>query len=101
MVRAFSGCADVAVTGARDRPVPAGVGSAIYRIAQEALTNVAKHADASHVSVIVEQPEGEVRLIVEDDGRGFSVDAQSSARKPSTGSAWPACMSGPPWSEVA
>jgi len=58
MVRAFSGCADVAVTGARDRPVPAGVGSAIYRIAQEALTNVAKHADASHVSVIVEQPRG-------------------------------------------
>lgn len=63
--------ADVAVIGVRDRAIPADVGSAVYRIAQEALTNVAKHAGASQVSVILEQPDHEVRLIVEDDGRGF------------------------------
>ncbi len=63
--------ADVAVIGVRDRAIPAEVGSAVYRIAQEALTNVAKHAGATQVSVILEQPEHQVRLIVEDDGRGF------------------------------
>lgn len=78
--------AEVAVTGpAAHRPVPAEVGSALYRIVQEALTNVAKHAGATQVSVIVENPDGgdgpseaplgEVRLIVEDDGRGFEVES--------------------------
>ncbi|MEO7458126.1 MAG: sensor histidine kinase [Gemmatimonadaceae bacterium] len=50
------------------------VATAIYRILQEALTNVAKHARARQVSVIMEQTEGELRLIVEDDGTGFDVD---------------------------
>jgi signal transduction histidine kinase len=67
--------AEVAVTGLTDRSVPTDVGSALYRIVQEALTNVVKHAAARHVSVIVEKPDGEVRLIVEDDGRGFDVAA--------------------------
>ena len=65
--------ADVAVTGLTERPIPAEVSVALYRIVQEALTNVAKHAQARQVSVIVEKPDGEVRLIVEDDGRGFDV----------------------------
>ncbi|HYW30606.1 MAG TPA: PAS domain S-box protein [Gemmatimonas sp.] len=67
--------AAVAVTGLRGRDIPSDVASALYRIAQEALTNVAKHAGATQVSVIVEQLEGEVRLIIEDDGRGFDLDA--------------------------
>ena len=66
--------ADVAITGITDRPVPAEVGTALYRITQEALTNVAKHAHARQVSVIVEKPDGHVRLIVEDDGQGFDVE---------------------------
>ena len=46
----------------------------LYRIAQEALNNVIKHADASHVSVMLENnPEGTV-LVVEDDGKGFDPD---------------------------
>lgn len=45
----------------------------LYRIMQEALTNVAKHAHASHVSVILEQRSDVVRLIIEDDGVGFNV----------------------------
>jgi signal transduction histidine kinase len=68
--------ADVAVTGAlRERPLTAEAGSTLYRIVQEALTNVAKHAAARQVSVLVDKPDGEVRLIVEDDGRGFDVEA--------------------------
>jgi signal transduction histidine kinase len=55
-------------------PLPTELASALYRIVQEALTNVAKHAGATQVSVIVERPDGEVRLIVEDDGRGFDLD---------------------------
>jgi signal transduction histidine kinase len=51
--------------------LPLDVGSALYRVSQEALTNAAKHAGAAMVSVIVERNPGEVRLIIEDDGRGF------------------------------
>jgi signal transduction histidine kinase len=42
----------------------------LYRVLQEALTNVWRHAGASRVSVILEQADG-VQLIVEDDGSGF------------------------------
>lgn len=45
----------------------------LYRIAQEALTNIVKHARARHVSVILERDRETIRLIVEDDGRGFDV----------------------------
>ncbi len=51
--------------------LPAAVETAIYRIVQEALTNVIKHAQASTVSVSVEQRPEEVRVIIEDDGVGF------------------------------
>jgi len=47
--------------------------TALYRIAQEALTNVARHAGASTVSVVLEAGGGSVTLIVEDDGRGLDV----------------------------
>ncbi|HTH36942.1 MAG TPA: PAS domain-containing sensor histidine kinase [Pyrinomonadaceae bacterium] len=47
----------------------------LYRIAQEALNNVAKHASATRVSVLLEKRSGMVSMIVEDDGVGFSPDA--------------------------
>jgi signal transduction histidine kinase len=43
----------------------------LYRIAQEALTNVAKHAQASVVSITVGRQGDDVRMVIEDDGRGF------------------------------
>jgi len=43
----------------------------IYRVVQEALTNVAKHADADRVEVAVERSNGYVQVQVTDDGRGF------------------------------
>jgi two-component system, NarL family, sensor histidine kinase DevS len=47
------------------------VETALYRIVQEALTNVAKHSGASRVSVVVTRREGIVTAVVEDDGKGF------------------------------
>ncbi len=44
---------------------------ALYRVAQEALTNVAKHAQATRVSVRLEDEHGTARVSIEDDGVGF------------------------------
>lgn len=52
----------------------------IYRLVQEALTNVLKHADASQVSVSAMESEGEIRISVRDDGAGFDRDAITSGR---------------------
>jgi signal transduction histidine kinase len=45
----------------------------LYRVIQEALTNIAKHAGASHVSVLLQRKDGAVVAVVEDDGAGFDV----------------------------
>jgi signal transduction histidine kinase len=45
----------------------------LYRIAQEALNNVAKHAHATNVAIVLEQRAGQVLLIVEDNGAGFDL----------------------------
>jgi signal transduction histidine kinase len=45
--------------------------STLYRILQESLTNVARHAKASEVDVVIEQTDGVLKLSVKDDGRGF------------------------------
>ena len=51
--------------------------TALYRIVQEALTNVAKHAGASNVSVLLTRKDGAVVAVVEDDGRGLAAGAES------------------------
>ena len=55
--------------------LPAALEVTLYRVAQEALANVEKHAAARCVSVLLEREPGRVRLTVEDDGRGFDPDA--------------------------
>ncbi|MGZ8693884.1 MAG: GAF domain-containing protein [Gaiellaceae bacterium] len=57
-----------------DERLPAEVETSLYRITQEALTNVVKHARASQVSVVVSRKEGSVLILIEDDGRGFDSD---------------------------
>ena len=51
--------------------LPAEVETALYRIVQESLTNVVKHARARHVSIALSKAEGSVKAVVEDDGQGF------------------------------
>ncbi len=53
------------------------VATTAYRIAQEALTNVARHADAKSVQVSLKTTDGRLDLTVTDDGRGFDPNANS------------------------
>ena len=55
--------------------LPTEVETTLYRIVQEALANIVKHADASHVSILLTRSERTVAAVVEDDGRGFDGDA--------------------------
>ena len=54
-------------------PIPVRV--ALYRIAQESLNNVVKHARARHVSVILQHGHDRIALSVRDDGQGFKPSA--------------------------
>jgi PAS domain S-box-containing protein len=65
--------------GTDRRRLPPPVETALYRTVQEALTNVLKHARAGRVSLIVERRPDHVLAIVEDDGRGFDVEAVMGA----------------------
>ncbi|MCI0395618.1 MAG: GAF domain-containing sensor histidine kinase, partial [Chloroflexi bacterium] len=60
----------VEVTGG-SRPLPVRLEAGLYRIAQEALANVVQHAAAGRVHVQLLTTPAEIRLIIEDDGRGF------------------------------
>jgi signal transduction histidine kinase len=62
--------ASMIVSGRRRRLAPE-VETVLFRIAQEALTNVAKHADAEHVMVRLVFEKEALQLIITDDGRGF------------------------------
>ena len=59
-------------TGMKNRRLAAEVETAIFRTVQESLTNVALHARASRVDVLVSRHAGSVVAIIEDDGIGFS-----------------------------
>ena len=52
----------------------------MFRILQEALTNVARHSGARHVIVRLEEVTGHLVLSVHDDGRGFAEPAASGRR---------------------
>ena len=54
--------------------LPTDAETTLYRITQEALTNVVKHADAERVTVHLSRSDGLVRLVVQDDGAGFDPD---------------------------
>jgi signal transduction histidine kinase len=54
-----------------DARLPEEVETALYRIVQEALTNVIKHANAKTVSVVLTRKGDRVAAVIEDDGRGF------------------------------
>jgi signal transduction histidine kinase len=51
--------------------LPIGVELSLYRIAQEATTNIIRHANASHASIVVLRKPHEITMLIEDDGKGF------------------------------
>lgn len=63
------------VTATLSRPVPPDVHVAAYRVAQEAITNVARHAAATTLSVSIDGRGGSMHLRVADDGTGFDCSA--------------------------
>ena len=62
-----------------DERLPAEIETAIYRIVQEALTNVVRHAGAGHVSVVLARKSNAVAVVIEDDGRGFEASGTDGA----------------------
>lgn len=72
--------AEVHTSGLLDDRLSSETETALYRIAQEALNNVAKHARARRVEVLLERRLDCVLLIVEDDGVGFDVAKRSDGR---------------------
>lgn len=65
---------EVRIDGGRLAPA---IETTLFRVVQEAITNVVKHAGAEHVAVILHADGREVRLIIEDNGRGFP-DAEAA-----------------------
>ena len=72
----------IALVGAWSVALPAGVdadaqrATALFRICQEALTNVARHAAASRVQVELRAEDGRLELCVADDGRGMALEGE-------------------------
>lgn len=61
--------------------LPPAIVIAVYRMVQGALTNVARHAAATHVVIDVHAADGVVHCSIEDDGRGFDVRAVQQCRQ--------------------
>lgn len=66
---------DSHVSGLSGQRLPSEVEVAVYRIIQEALTNIAKYAEASNVSVVLRYRDSLLMAIIEDDGKGFDVNS--------------------------
>jgi len=84
----FASHMGISVTVRGEEPVPrlpAPTENALFRIAQEALTNVAKHAQATQVTIAVQVDDKIVRLMIADDGIGFD---PTSPAKPNGDRGW-------------
>jgi signal transduction histidine kinase len=79
--RRFNLRVDFRAVGFEDRRLPPPVETAVYRIVQESLTNVARHAGAGRASVLLEWTRRDMRAIVEDSGRGFNASRARAERK--------------------
>jgi signal transduction histidine kinase len=66
---------DVCLLNMDEERLPPVVEANLYRLLQEALGNVAKHAQAKTVRIVVERGPCWVKAVLEDDGRGFDVEA--------------------------
>lgn len=66
---------DSHISGLNEQRLSPEVETTIYRVIQEALTNIAKHAEASNVSVVLSYRDSSLVTIIEDDGKGFDIDS--------------------------
>ncbi len=91
LIPALHGCLNTFMTETGVRPslrVFAGVEqcsdtlrTVLYRVAQEALTNVARHAEASQVEVTIKNSGGGVSMEIKDDGKGFAPEGTPGAKR--------------------
>ena len=58
-----------------EKRLPSEIETALYRMVQEALTNISKHAGAQSASIVVWRAQGAITAVIEDDGRGFDPGA--------------------------
>lgn len=65
----------ITVEGSAGGRLPPAIETALYRVVQEALTNVTKHAQARHVRVQLQREAQMIRCVIRDDGIGFDVPA--------------------------
>jgi PAS domain S-box-containing protein len=69
-------------TGLDGKRLPSPIETALYRMVQEGLTNVLKHAQARRVSLIIQCSPDQVLAILEDDGRGFDTETVTNSWGP-------------------
>ena len=69
----------------KDRRLPRAVETTLYRVLQEAISNIVKHAAASKVGVTLETTPDGVVLIIEDDGKGFEPETVNRGASPRLG----------------
>jgi len=82
---------DFQTLGLDGKRLPPDVETSLFRITQQALTNVARHAQAHSVTVLLEHRGTSVQLIVEDNGKGFDL-AQVMDSRPHEGNLGLYCM---------
>ena len=90
LVQTFSEATDIRVeleAQLGSERLPAEVETTLYRIVQEALTNIVKHAEASNVSILLVRRESSATVVIEDDGQGFDPGAHATKASGSKGCA--------------
>jgi two-component system, NarL family, sensor histidine kinase UhpB len=70
--------AELVMVGVNDHALRPEVATTIYRLATEALTNVARHAAATHVSLVIQRHVDTLVVTIEDNGCGFTLDPDLS-----------------------
>lgn len=76
---------DVAASQSCDDNLPKALETVLFRISQEAITNIARHADADTVQISLLRQNGRIHLTIEDDGRGFNPDKVQPAEDDTRG----------------
>lgn len=66
------------IKGLENQRLPSEIELSIYRAVQEALTNIAKHAQADNIDIFLDCTENRIMLIIEDDGVGFDTEKLKS-----------------------